>query len=105
MMSPSGRCFIYQPELALESAAESTMSSYQKITLTVPLKLLQQLERIAAQRQISISQLLTQALEEMAAREDEFEQARARHLASLEHAAELGTYGHATWSRDSLHDR
>lgn len=81
------------------------MSAYRNITLSLPVKVLRQIKRIAASRQTSVSRLLTQALEEMAAREEEYAQARARHLAWLEHAAKLGTDGRITWSRESLHDR
>ena len=81
------------------------MPVYRNVTLALPVKVLRQIKRIAARRQTSISKLLTQALEEMAAREEEYAQARKRHLAWLEHAADLGTYGHSTWSRESLHER
>jgi predicted transcriptional regulator len=81
------------------------MPVYRNITLSLPVKVLRQIKRIAARRQTSVSRLLTQALEEMAAREDEYAQARRRHLAWLEHGAELGTDGRIRWSRESLHDR
>jgi hypothetical protein len=81
------------------------MSVYRNITLALPVKVLRQIKRIAARRQTSVSKLLTQALEEMATREEEYAQARQRHMAWLEHAAELGTGGRITWSRESLHDR
>jgi hypothetical protein len=84
---------------------EVDMSAYRNITLSLPVKVLRQIKRIAASRQTSVSKLLTQALEEMAAREEEYGQARARHLAWLEHAANLGTDGRLPWSRESLHDR
>ncbi len=85
--------------------AEVPVATYRNITLSLPVKVIRQIKRIAARRQISVSKLLTQTLEEMAAREEEYAQARARHLAWLEHAADLGTYGRATWSRESLHER
>ena len=82
------------------------MDDYRNITLTLSAKVLAQLERIAERRQISVSELLTQALENMAAQaEGHYEQARTRHLAWLAHAADLGTQGQVTWSRESLHDR
>jgi hypothetical protein len=82
------------------------MDDYRNITLTLPAKVLAQLERVAAGRQMSVSQMLAQALEAMATQPAaDYEQARARHLAWLTHAADLGTQGQVTWSRDSLHDR
>lgn len=82
------------------------MANNRRITLALPARVLRQVKYIAAQRHISVSQLLTQTLEEMATQQEtDFAKARARHVAALEHAAELGTYGHATRWRDSLHDR
>jgi hypothetical protein len=78
---------------------------FRKITLSLPVTILRPVKRMAARRQISVSKLLTQTLEEMATREDEYAQGRARHLAWLEHGADLGAYGQMTWSRDSLHER
>jgi hypothetical protein len=82
------------------------MDEYCKITLTLPAKVLAQLERLAAQRQTSVFQLLTQTLEAMAAPDEaDYEGARARHQAWLAHAADMGTRGQVTWSRESVHDR
>jgi predicted transcriptional regulator len=81
------------------------MTTYRNVTLSLPTHVLRQLKRIAARRQTSISKLATEALEEIAAREDEYAQARAEHLAWLAHAADLGTQGQITWSRESLHER
>lgn len=81
------------------------MPVYRNVTLSLPVKMLRQIKRIAARRQTSVSKLMTQALEEMAAREEDYARARARHLAWLEHAADLGTGGQITWSRDALHER
>ncbi len=81
------------------------MSTYRNVTLSLPVKVLRQLKRIAARRQTSVSKLVTHALEELAAREDGYARARDRHLAWLEQAADLGTGGNITWSRESLHER
>jgi hypothetical protein len=74
---------------------EVSMSAYRNITLS----------RIAARRQTSVSRLVAMTLEEMAAREDAYARAREKHLKWLEHAADLGTNGHITWPRESLHER
>jgi hypothetical protein len=81
------------------------MTTYRNVTLSLPVKVLRQLKRIAVRRHTSVSKLLTQTLEEMALREDDYARARLRHLAWLERAADLGTQGHITWSRESLHER
>ena len=81
------------------------MSAYRNVTLSLPIKVLRQVKRIAMRRQTSVSRLLAQSLEEMAAREDDYTRARARHIAWLERGADLGTRGQITWSRESLHER
>ena len=81
------------------------MSTYRNVTLSLPIKVLRQIKRIAARRQTSVSKLLAQTLAEMAAREDGYAQARTRHQLWLEKAADLGTRGQIKWSRESLHER
>ena len=81
------------------------MTTYRNVTLSLPVQVLRQLKRIAAQRQTSVSQLVTQTLEELAARESGYAQARDRHLAWLEQAPDLGTRGGKLGSRDALHER
>jgi len=81
------------------------MSTYRNVTLSLPVKVLRQVKRIALRRQTSVSRLLAQALEEMALREDDYARARTRHIAWLKRGADLGTRGRSTWSRESLHER
>jgi hypothetical protein len=81
------------------------MPTHRKFTLSLSTQLLQQLQRLAARRHISVADLVTQTLEELVAQEDNYARARKRHLAWLEHAADLGTEGEINSSRDSLHQR
>lgn len=81
------------------------MAVNRNVTLSLPVHVLRQLKRLAAQRQTSLSQLATQALEELAAREAGYAQAQIRHLAALEHAPDLGTQGRLLGHRDTLHER
>lgn len=81
------------------------MSAYRNVTLSLPVKVLRQLKRIAARRQTSVSKLVTLTLEELAAREDAYARARDRHLGWLEQGADLGTHGKISWSREALHER
>ena len=60
---------------------------------------------IAAKRQVSVSRLLTEQLETLIAREKGYARARARHLALLAHAPDLGTRGKAAVRREALHER
>ena len=77
----------------------------QNITLAPPKELIHKARRVALERRTSVSGLLTQALAEIVAREDSYVSARQRHLAWLEHGADLGTVGKIGWRREDLHER
>jgi hypothetical protein len=77
----------------------------QNITLALPRKVLRQIKTIAAKRHTSVSRLLTEQLEVMVANEQGYAQARARHLALLEQAPDLGTGGRQRVKREALHER
>jgi hypothetical protein len=81
------------------------MLERQNITLALPKDLIDRAKRAALEHRTSVSGLLTQALTEIVAREDRYASARQRHLAWLEHAADLGTDGQVGWRREELHDR
>jgi hypothetical protein len=84
--------------------AEATVEK-QNITLSLPKDVLRKAERLAAQRQTSVSGLLAHALERMVEQEDAYCRARRRHLEWLDHGADLGTGGHIATGRDDLHER
>jgi predicted transcriptional regulator len=75
------------------------------ITLAVPDRLLRKVKVLAAQRHTSVSRLLTETLQALVDRHDDFEAARRRSLARLERNLDLGTGGRPTWRRDDLHAR
>ena len=75
------------------------------ITLSLPKAILRRIKILAAQRNSSISALLTGMLQELVSREDAYERARRRHLASLQRPSNPGTGGYRAWSRDELHER
>lgn len=75
------------------------------VTLALPDDLLRQLKVIAAQRDSSISAMLTQALRQVADAEDGFEDARRGMLRDLRKGYDLGTNGKIGWTRDSVHER
>ena len=77
----------------------------QNITLSIPKSLLRKAKIIAAERQTSLSKLMVEALMEIVEKSDSYEQARRRHLAWLEHGADLGFEGKIPWSREELHER
>jgi hypothetical protein len=83
----------------------STGSAVQNITLALPKETLRRVKIAAAQRGTSISRLVTEALEDIAARDAAYDRAKRRQLSALRRPPNLGTKGRAAWNRDSLHER
>lgn len=81
------------------------MGDNQNITLSLPRHLLKQIKRLAADRDTSVSGLMTEALTRLAGEERRYAAARKRSLAAMASAQSLGTDGRATWTRDELHER
>jgi predicted transcriptional regulator len=77
----------------------------QNITLSVPRELLKRVKRLAADRETSVSSLMTEALARLADEGRRFAAARRRALAALRSPRSLGTGGRRTWTRDELHER
>jgi hypothetical protein len=75
----------------------------QNITLSIPKSVLRRMKVLAAQRQTSVSRLLTQAVESMLAEETEYEAARKRQSILLEKGFKLGFREPS--SREELHER
>ena len=81
------------------------MAENQNITLSVPRELLKRVKRVAADRDTSVSALMTEALGRVADENRRYSAARKRALAALRSPRSLGTRGGRTWSREDLHDR
>jgi C4-dicarboxylate-specific signal transduction histidine kinase len=77
----------------------------QNITLSLPKDTLLKVKLLAVNRQTSVSALLTQTLEKLVEQEEAYTHARRRHLQWLQQAADLGTDGQISASRDELHER
>lgn len=77
----------------------------QNVTLSIPKEVLQKAKLIAIRRKTSLSGLMTHALEDIVAQDEEYELARKRHLEILRKGFDLGTQGKASWLREDLHDR
>lgn len=75
------------------------------VTVSLPQGLLQRVNVIAAQRQMSISALCARVLEDLVAQETHVSRARHHHLAWLRAPADLGTGGESHAARDELHER
>ena len=77
----------------------------QNITLSLPKDILLKVKVIAVQRQMSVSGLLTKALETLVEQEDAYINAQRRHVQWLEEGFDLGTAGQLLTQRDVLHER
>ncbi len=75
------------------------------VTLSLPADLVRRVKVLAAQRDTSISRIMTEALEGLVSREEGYRTAQRRHLALLKRGLDLGTHGRPTWTRESLHER
>ena len=81
------------------------MADNQNITLSLPRDLLKRVKRVAADRDTSVSALMTEALDRLTDEDRRYSAARRRALAALRSARALGTHGRRNWSRDELHER
>lgn len=81
------------------------MGENQNITLSLPRELLRRVKRLAADRDTSVSALMSEALSQLADEDRRYNAARRRALAALRSAQSLGTGGGRTWTRDELHER
>ena len=75
------------------------------ITLSLPKRTLKKIKQIAAQRQTSVSGLLSELLEQVADQETGYARARQRQLALLEKGFDLGLKAERPASREELHER
>lgn len=81
------------------------VSDNQNVTLSLPRALLKRVKRVAADRDTSVSALMTEALGRLADEDSRYSAARKRAVTALRSARSLGTHGRRTWSRDELHER
>jgi predicted transcriptional regulator len=81
------------------------MEKRQNITLNLPRQLLNRVKRLAAEREMSMSALMTEALNDLVKKDRGYAAARALSLAALRSPKNLGTYGRPPCSRDELHER
>ena len=77
----------------------------QNVTLSLPKETLRKAKILAAERQISLSALLTETLEEIVAKSDMYEIARQRQLVLMEKGFDFGLSETTNWTRDELHER
>lgn len=81
------------------------MDKIQNVTLSIPKDILHKAKILAVNKNTSLSGLLTQALTDLVAHQEAYEQARQRNLTLLKNGFNLGTQGHITLKREELHER
>ena len=77
----------------------------QNVTLSIRKQVLQRARLVAVKRGISLSKLMSDALEAIADEGDTYDQAKRRQIALMREAPDLGTYGRPVAGRDELHER
>jgi cytosine/adenosine deaminase-related metal-dependent hydrolase len=86
-----------------ETAIAATKAEKQNITLSLSKRTLQKARVLAAKRGTSVSGLLTQQVEELVSRDDDYQRAKAEALAMLRSGFGFSGIEHMT--RDEMHDR
>jgi hypothetical protein len=81
------------------------MAETAKITLSVPKDLLKRIRRLAADREMSVSALVTDVVTRLIDEDRQYRVARKRALGAIRSHRSLGTMGGRSWTRDDLHDR
>lgn len=88
-----------------ESRATLKYVKTRNITLAVPEDLLRQIKIVAADRDTSVSAMLTQALRQIADEEHGYAEASRGMLTDLRKGYRLGTFGKSVWTREDMHAR
>ena len=77
----------------------------QNLTLSLPKALLKKAKILAARREISLSEMVREAIEERVREDSGYQKARRRHTHALMKSFDLGTNGHFGVFREALHER
>lgn len=81
------------------------MSSYKNVTLSLPESLLRRFRVYAAERNESMTQLMSEAIRALMDQDKRAANAKKRFLERIQNAPDRGTKGKIRWSREELHER
>lgn len=81
------------------------MKEYQNITLALPREILIKVKHIAIDRQMSVTKLVSNVLEDIVSREDSYKKAKKHYMEFISDHSQLNTGGTIQWKRDELHER
>jgi hypothetical protein len=78
----------------------------QNVTLALPRRLLRRVKIAAAERETSMTAIITRLLEDFVRqKDDDYEKAMRHALVAMKKGYDIGTHGKRTWTRDELHER
>ncbi len=81
------------------------MRDHRNVTLSLPESVLRRFRVHAAERNQSMTALMTEAIRSLMEREEQTAGAKRRFLARIRNAPPRGTRGRIDWSREELHER
>jgi metal-responsive CopG/Arc/MetJ family transcriptional regulator len=81
------------------------VKEHKNVTLSLPEPLLRRFRVYAAERNQSMTSLMTDAIRSMLEQGNEAETKKKRFLERISNAPDRGTRGAVTWTRDDLHER
>ena len=80
------------------------MKDHRNVTLSLPEPLLRRFRVHAAERNQSMTALMTEAIRSLMDRDEHAAGAKRRFLARIRNAPDRGTGGRVGWSREELHE-
>ena len=81
------------------------MSAHKNVTLSLPEALLRRFRVYAAQRNQSMTSVMTEAIRKLMEEDRQSSRAKRRFLERIRNAPDRGTAGRVSWTRDELHER
>lgn len=81
------------------------MTEHQNVTLSLPATLLRRFRVYAAERNKSMTQLMTEAIKAFMDDDKRADIAKRRFLERIKNAPDRKTKGNIRWSREELHER
>lgn len=81
------------------------MKNNKNVTLSLPEPLLQKFRILAAQKNQSMTRLMTEAIQTLIDQRKRGTAAKRRFLERIQNAPDRGTRGKIRWSREELHER
>lgn len=77
----------------------------QNITFSLPKGILKKGKMLAAQKGISLNELVRELLQMTAENGEQYRRSAERQIKQMEEGIQLGTKGKISWKRDQLHQR